>query len=121
MSLEDLRNLYEKNLIQEGWKGLSTHAIKKTHGLQDPQLAKPGLSYRNNKLGTSEPTMAGSSVAGNVQFGNPYEQEEGEALISKQEVMNKINNILEFLDEDSPADRVALMEISKLREEIKKL
>lgn len=122
MWIHDLGNFYEKEVISEGYRGLSVDRKLTARGVQSPTESKPNLSIRNNKMGTQTPTMAASSKAGNVQFGNPYEQEEMVGKeINKSDVMEKINNILNSLDEDSPADRVALLEITKLRDEIEKL
>lgn len=124
MWIHDLGEFYEENLLEEGWGGLSIARKKGTHGVQAPEMAKPGLSYRNNKVGYKEPTMAAGSESGNVQFGNPYEQEEGimgGAMAKKTDMLREIENSLRSLDDASPADRVAIMEISKLKERLMKL
>lgn len=123
MWIHDLGEFYEDNLLEEGWGGLSIARKKGTHGVKEPELAKPGLSYRNNKIGMNEPTMAASSTAGNVQFGNPYEQEEGMGgpMAKKADIAQEIEKSLRSLDDASPSDRVAIMEISKLKERLMKL
>lgn len=119
MWIEDLGEFYEKNVITEGWGGLSMDFKKTNPKVKAPNLAAPSLSYRNNKLGTKEPSMGNHSVAGNVQFGNPYEQEEGvSGDMPKQEILNLISELEQGLDGSDNADRVALMTLNKLKERI---
>jgi hypothetical protein len=114
--------LHDIGMIYEDYRGLSTDQAPQTRGVQAPQLAKPNLSFRNVKIGTQEPTMAASSLAGNVMFGNPTEQEEviNDGPISKSKLCNMINGIWATLDSSSPTDRVALMVLGKLKQEILK-
>lgn len=112
--------LHELGLIYEDYQGLSVDQTPHTKGVQPPQLAKPNLSFRNVKIGTQEPSMAASSQAGNVMFGNPTEQEEviTDGPISKTKLCNLINYYSNSLDSASPTDRVAIMVLSQLKQEI---
>lgn len=113
--------LQDLGLIYEDYRGLSVDQAPTTKGVQAPQLAKPNLSFRNVKIGTQEPTMAASSLAGNVLFGNPTEQEEviQDGPVSKMSLINLIHNLSAGLDSASATDRVALMVLGKLKNEIK--
>lgn len=113
--------LQELGVIYEDYRGLSVDQTPHTKGVQAPQLPKPNLSIRNVKLGTQEPNMAASSLAGNVMFGNPTEQEEvtQDTPISKVKLCNYIDEICGTLDSVNPADRMALMVLSKLKKLVK--
>lgn len=114
--------LQEISLIYEDSRGLYDRQSAQRKDLQAPQLSKPNLSIRNVKLGTPEPNMAASSLAGNVMFGNPMEQEEEihDGPISKLKLLNLIDQLTSGLDSSSPTDRVALMVLGKLKREIAK-
>lgn len=119
MWFQELGEFYERNVVEEGYRGLSVDQTPQIKGMQAPTLAKPSLSYRNNKMGTAEPTMAAASGAGNVQFGNPYEQEEEvTGSIEKQAVLNFINELESTLDDANNNDRVALMVLGELKNKI---
>lgn len=113
----------ELGLVYEEWRGISVDQTPHTKGIQTPQLANPNLSFRNVKLGTPEPNMAASSVAGNVQFGNPFEQEENiqDKPVSLATICNEIDTLYNSLDSSSPTDRVALMVLGRLKSKIKLL
>lgn len=111
--------LHELGLIYEDYRGLSVDGTPNTKGVQAPQLPKPNLSIRNVKLGTPEPNMAASSLAGNVMFGNPTEQEEViDKPISKKKICDYINEICSTLDSSNPTDRMAVMVLSKLKAKV---
>jgi hypothetical protein len=114
--------LQELGMIYEDYRGLSVDQTPHTKGVQAPQLPKANLSLRNVKIGTQEPTMAASSLAGNVLFGNPVEQEEviQDGPISRVKLCGLIDQLYNTLDSSSPTDRVALMVLGKLKNEIKK-
>lgn len=113
--------LQELGVIYEDYRGLSVDQTPHTKGMQAPQLSKPNLSLRNVKIGTQEPTAAASSLAGNVMFGNPTEQEEviHDGPVSKLALINLIRSIGAGLDSSAATDRVALMVLGKLEQEIK--
>ncbi len=114
----------ELGLLYEEWRGLSVDQTPHTKGVQAPQLANPNLSFRNVKIGTQEPTMAASSLAGNVQFGNPFEQEETvqDKPVSLATVCNEIDALCSSsLDSANPTDRVALMSLGRLKTKLKTL
>lgn len=116
MSLQELGLLYEE------WRGISIDQTPHTKGVHAPQLPNPNLSIRNVKLGTQEPTMAASSLAGNVLFGNPTEQEEViDTPVSKLTICNIIDQLCQSLDNSSLQDRTALMSLGKLKTIVKKL
>jgi hypothetical protein len=102
--INDLGNVYEKNVIEE----------QIVRGSVAPQTDH-NLSYRNNKLGLEVPNLAADSLAGNVRFGNPHEQEEtkvksNDALIKELDLLEK------DLNPANTNDRVALMVLGKLRQ-----
>lgn len=111
--------LQELGMIYEDWRGLSVDQTPHTKGVQPPQLSKPNLSIRNVKLGTAEPTMAASSQAGQVQFGNPYEQEEViDIPVSSKKLFSIIQELENNLDSANPTDRSAIMALSTLKKRI---
>jgi hypothetical protein len=114
--IEDLGNVYDDEILKENVNGLRYDHPKITRGTVAPQTAGKNLSYRNNKLGLDIPNLAADSVAGNVQFGNPYEQEETVCKVS--EVLKEIEELCNELDENSATDRVALMVLGKLKQKI---
>jgi hypothetical protein len=114
--IKDLGDFYEKEVISESVSGLRYDHPRIPRGVMAPQTAGGNLSYRNNKLGLDVPNLAADSLAGNVQFGNPHEQEE--SVCSKGMVIKEIDNLLSDLDESSPTDRVAIMVLGKLKERI---
>ena len=116
--IEDLGNFYEKEILEENVDGLRYNHPKITRGVVAAQSAGPNLSYRQYKIGLDTPNMAADSVAGNVQFGNPHEQEE--TVCSVSEILKEIENLISDLDESSPTDRVAIMALSKLKQKINK-
>lgn len=103
--INDLGDVYEKNVINE----------QIVRGSVAPQH-DPNLSYRNNKLGLPINNLSADSLAGNVQFGNPYEQEEEPNGVDM--VIREIDNLMSELDNASPTDRVAIMVLGKLKEKI---
>lgn len=108
----------ELGLVYEDWRNNTLT----TKGLDAPNQPKPGLTFKNNKIGTTEPTLAASSQAGDVQFGNPYEQEEViSGTVSKQKVCEIIDKMCNQLNDSNQADRIALLSLSTLKENIKKL
>jgi hypothetical protein len=103
--IDDLGNVYEKEVINE----------QIVRGSVAP-TERPNLTYRNNKLGIVPNNLAADSLAGNVQFGNPYEQEEEISDIDK--ILKEIDVLMSDLDESSPTDRVAIMVLGKLKNKI---
>lgn len=103
--INDLGDVYEKGVINE----------QIVRGTAAPS-ENPNLSYRNNKLGIVPNNLAADSLAGNVQFGNPYEQEEEVSDIAK--VLKEIDFLMADLDGSSPTDRVAIMVLGKLKNKI---
>lgn len=120
MWLHELSQIYDNRLIQEEFKGLRIDHPRITKGVSAPQLASPGHTYKNNKLGMTIPNNAAESLAGNVPFGNPYEQEEGveDAPVSRNWLSGEIDKLMETLDESSPTDRVAMMVLAQLKQKI---
>jgi hypothetical protein len=113
--IQDLGEVYDKNVIQENVSGLRYDHPKITRGTIAAQTAGGNLSYRNNKLGLDVPNLAADSLAGNVQFGNPYEQEEEPEFRNK--LLKKIEELSSDLSESSPTDRVAIMVLGQLKKE----
>lgn len=113
--------LQELGVIYEDYRGLASDQTPHTKGVQAPQLPKPNLSIRNVKMGEQVPNMAADSLAGNVMFGNPTEQEEviDDKPISKTKLCKLIDEICGTLDTVNPADRMALMVLSKLKSQVK--
>jgi hypothetical protein len=116
--IDELGDFYEKEMFVEHVGGLRYDHPKITRGVVAPQTAGKNLSYKNNKLGLDIPNLASDSLAGNVQFGNPYEQEETVCKVS--EVLKEIDELCNELDENSATDRVALMVLGKLKQKINK-
>jgi len=84
----------EFDTIYEGYIGISTDQSPHVKGISSPNIGHPGISMRKNKIGINEPSTAADSLAGNVQFGNPYEQEEVIAgSMSKQEICSIIEEL----------------------------
>lgn len=111
----------EFDTIYEGYRGISTDQSPHVKGISAPNIGHPGISMRKNKIGINEPSMAADSLAGNVQFGNPYEQEEVvEGSVSKQEICSIIEELSKELDSSNPTDRTALMVLGQLKTRIKK-
>lgn len=112
--------LQELGLVYEDYRGISVDQSPHTKGVQAPQLPKPNLSIRNVKLGTPEPNMASSSLAGNVMFGNPFEQEEDitDKPISKNKLCALIDQMSNELDANSHMDRAAILVLNKLKNKI---
>jgi len=104
--MKDIGNIYDNEPITESWKNATPAGDK--------------LSYRNNKMGMGVSNMAADSLAGNVQFGNPYEQEEVlvDGSMDKQELLGEIDKLLSGLSDSSPTDRVAVMVLSQLKKKI---
>ena len=116
---KELDSAYET--ICEGYRGISVDQSPHVKNVSAPQLAHPGLSIRNVKLGTAEPSVAADSLAGNVQFGNPYEQEEViEGAINKKDVCAMIDELSKTLNDSNPTDRAALLVLGQLKTRIKK-
>jgi hypothetical protein len=110
----------EIHAIYEGYRGLSVDQTPHVKGVSAPTIAKAGLTYKNNKLGIQTPNIAASSLAGDVAFGNPYEQEEViEGSIPKQEICKIIDEMSNSLDSSNPTDRVAIMALNQLKTRIK--
>ncbi len=80
-------------------------------------------SYRNNKIGMVSPNQGEMSIANEVPFGNPFEQEEeiDEKLISKKEILNKINSFFEDLNPQNPQDLVAVATLAEFKEYVKNI
>lgn len=107
--------------IYESYQGTLIDRTPTIQGVKAPQQANPGNTYNNNKLGTATPNIAAQSLAGNVQFGNPYEQEETiEGDISKHDMFVLIDGLASTLDENNHADRMALLVLGQLKTKIKK-
>lgn len=112
--------LQELGVIYEDYRGLSVDQTPHTKGVQAPQLPKANLSIRNVKMGEQTPNMAADSLAGNVMFGNPSEQEEViDKPISKTKICKYIDEICGTLDSANPVDRMALMSLGKLKTLVK--
>lgn len=110
----------ELDTIYEGYRGLSLDQTPHIKGFSDPTMSKSGLNIKNNKMGIASPSLAASSLANDVQFGNPYEQEEViEGSVSKKEIFQIIDEMSNELDSASPTDRVAIMVLNKLKTRIK--
>ena len=110
---KELSIIYEKGVLNEEYGGLRYEHPKITRGTVAPQTAGDGLSYKNNKLGVRSNNLGDESQAGNVPFGNPYEQNEE---ISIESI---IDEEMSKLDNSSPTDRVAIMVLGKIKEKVK--
>jgi hypothetical protein len=121
MWMHELSNIYAKDLLMEEMRGLRYDYAKIAGGMSAPDEAGRGLTYKNTKLGMEVPNLAADSLAGNVQFGNPYEQEEGldDVPISRNKILSEIEKLMGDLNESSPTDRVALMVLGQLKQKIK--
>lgn len=101
MWFHDLSDMYE-NILNEGY------------GAYDPS--------RNSvpRIGIQSPNLAALSQAGNVQFGNPTEQEEIiDGNLSKRDLFRELSSLASKLDSASPTDRVALLMLSQLKKKFK--
>lgn len=83
----------------------------------DPLVTNPNLSIRNVKIGTHEPNLYASSEAGNVAFGNPYEQEEVQESLYTA-LLEYVDDLLLELDADSVYDRSAILALSKIKNKL---
>lgn len=110
---KELSMIYEKSILCEEYSGLRYDHPKITRGTVAPQSAGDGLSYKNNKIGVQSNNLGDESQAGNVPFGNPYEQNE------EVSVTSIIDEEMAKLDNSSPTDRVAIMVLGKIKEKIK--
>jgi hypothetical protein len=106
----ELSSIYENNVLNED---LYSNP-KVTRGTIAPQTAGQGLSYKNYKAGLPVNNLGDESQAGNVQFGNPYEQNEEVSVISL------IDAELSNLDGNSPTDRVAIDVLGKIKKKLSK-
>ena len=88
-----------------------------------PQSREGKSSYRNNKLGLTQPSQHDLSVANDIPFGNPFEQEEEieEKLVSKKEILSKIESLIKELNPQNPQDLVAVATLSELKEHVKEI
>lgn len=119
MWLEELSNFYENNMINEHYKGIPPDYPKSPPGVGSPTQGSPTISYQNNKVGIPYPDSASMSQAGNVPFGNPYEQEEGIAgQIDKKYIFDEINSMLGELHEGNPNNQMAILMLSRLKKKI---
>lgn len=90
---------------------------------RSPQGREARSSYRNNKIGLNQPSQGDMSVANGVPFGNPFEQEEEieEKLISKKEILSKIESLFDELNPRNPQDLVAVATLAELKEYVKNI
>lgn len=105
---KELSMIYENTILDES----RYNYPKITKGTVAPQTAGPGLTYKNYKVGMPSNNLGDESQAGNVQFGNPYEQNE------EYSVLTIIDDELSKLDNSSPTDRVAIMVLSNIKERL---
>lgn len=120
MSDNALNSLYGDMILNEAHYGLRKEFPELASGQKGAVEAGRKLSYKNNKIGLPVSNMGDASAAGDVPFGNPYEQEEGES-VDKAAVFAMIDEINGELDISNSTDRVAIMALGELKNKIKKL
>jgi hypothetical protein len=122
MWMDELSKIYGNQLITEETRGLRVDFPKIAGGMKSPHDPGQGLGYRGMKVAEISQNAVADSLAGNVPFGNPHEQEEGldDAPVSRNRVFSEIDKLMGDLNESSPTDRVALMVLGQLKQKLNK-
>jgi hypothetical protein len=86
------------------------------------QAREDRQSYKNNKIGVTQPNEHEMSKANGVAFGNPFEQEEEvvESLVSKKGILSKIESLLNDLNSKNQLDLSAIASLAELKQFVKK-
>lgn len=121
MWMKELSSVYNDHLILEQTRGIRVDSPKIAGGMKSPHDVGQGLGYRGMKVAEISQNAAADSLAGNVPFGNPHEQEEGvdDAPVSRNRVFSEIDKLMGDLNESSPTDRVALMVLGQLKQKLR--
>ena len=121
MWINELGKIYGDQIITEETRGIRVDSPKITGGMKSPHDSGQGLGYRGMKVAEISQNAAADSLAGNVPFGNPHEQEEGldDAPVSRNQVFSEIDKLMKDLSDSSPTDRVALMVLGQLKQKLK--
>ena len=117
MASKDLRNL--ETLYSESWLITSPSQPGDAKGLKQPVETKDSISYKG-LFGSGSGAQRNPYALGQASGQEPFEQEE-DSMISKQMVLRLIGGFMAGLDSRERLDQSAVMVLSKLKNEIKKI